>query len=81
MPDVRAEGGQRVSGMITEADSGLRQFEIVRYSDGVVDDQLPCVVWVDRKFPIRKLPSGVKIEMPDNRVGPGVCACMGNFIE
>lgn len=55
------------TGLIVEAESPLVQFEIQRYADGVVDEHLPHVVWVDSAAPLRS-----------NGIGIG-CHCTGPF--
>ena len=44
-----------------------RDHEIQRYADGVVDGNLPCVVWVDSVTPTRPAPVGI------------ACGCSGPF--
>ena len=56
-----------MSGMVVAPGSGLVQFEIQRYADGVVDGHLPCVVWVDSVTPTRPAPVGI------------ACGCSGPF--
>ena len=66
MPDS-AQQSETVSGLILPADSPLVQFEIQRYSDGTVDDNLPHVVWVDRARPLKPSTGGI------------ACNCKGPF--
>ncbi len=56
-----------MTGMILPADSPLVQFEIQRYADGFVDDNLPCPVWVDARHPLKPGVGGI------------ACGCSGPF--
>ena len=55
------------TGMVLPKDSTLVQFEIQKYADGVVDENLPHVVWVDRQKPLRPSAAGIG------------CGCSGPF--
>lgn len=56
-----------MTGLICPPGSSLMQFEIARYADGVVDQNLPCVVWVDADLPLKPAPIGIG------------CSCSGPF--
>lgn len=54
-------------GMVCRPGSPLVKFEIEKYSDGTKDENMPCVVWVDARKPLRPAPGGIG------------CGCDGPF--
>ncbi len=86
-----------MSGLVVPAGSPLVQFEVTGWCKGASDgpDDLPFVVWVKRESEPMNCPvsgrgwrvvetgpeSITAMTDQDSRLNPGVCLCMGRFVE